>query len=61
MFDLVALLKGTELAMGLGLRSGIGIGGAYPGCMDHMILADESETVEIQKKTLDWTGAFRPT
>jgi hypothetical protein len=24
----VALLKGTELAMGLGLRSGIGIGGA---------------------------------
>jgi hypothetical protein len=28
MFDLVALLKGTELAMGLGLRSGIGIEGA---------------------------------
>jgi len=27
-FDLVALLKGTGLAMGLGLRSGIGIGGA---------------------------------
>jgi hypothetical protein len=31
-----------------------------PGCyirtMDHMISADESETIEIQKKTMDWTG-----
>jgi hypothetical protein len=24
--------------------------------MDHVILADESETIEIQKKTMDWTG-----
>ncbi len=31
-----------------------------PGCyirtMDHVISADESETIEIQKKTMDWTG-----
>ncbi len=31
-----------------------------PGCyiqtMDHMISADESEIIEIQKKTMDWTG-----
>ena len=31
-----------------------------PGCyirtMDHMISADESETIEIQKKTMDCTG-----
>ncbi len=31
-----------------------------PGCyirtMDHVILADKSETIEIQKKTMDWTG-----
>ena len=31
-----------------------------PGCyirtMDHMISADESKTIEIQKKTMDWTG-----
>jgi hypothetical protein len=31
-----------------------------PGCyiqtMDHMISADKSETVKIQKKTMDWTG-----
>ena len=31
-----------------------------PGCyirtMDHGISADESETIEIQKKTMDWTG-----
>jgi hypothetical protein len=24
--------------------------------MDHVISADESETIEIQKKTMDWTG-----
>ena len=24
--------------------------------MDHVISADESETIEIQKKTTDWTG-----
>ena len=31
-----------------------------PGCyirtMDHVISADESETIEIQKKTMDWTS-----
>jgi hypothetical protein len=31
-----------------------------PGCyirtIDHVISADESETIEIQKKTMDWTG-----
>jgi hypothetical protein len=31
-----------------------------PGCyiwtMDHVISADESEMIEIQKKTMDWTG-----
>ncbi len=31
-----------------------------PGCyirtMDHVISADELETIEIQKKTMDWTG-----
>jgi hypothetical protein len=31
-----------------------------PGCyiwtMDHVISADESEAIEIQKKTMDWTG-----
>jgi hypothetical protein len=31
-----------------------------PGCyiqtMDHVISADESETIEIQKKTMDWSG-----
>jgi hypothetical protein len=31
-----------------------------PGCyiwtMDHVISADQSETIEIQKKTMDWTG-----
>jgi hypothetical protein len=31
-----------------------------PGCyirtMDHVISTDESETIEIQKKTMDWTG-----
>jgi len=31
-----------------------------PGCyirtMDHVISADESETIEIQRKTMDWTG-----
>jgi hypothetical protein len=31
-----------------------------PGCyirtMDHVISSDESETIEIQKKTMDWTG-----
>jgi len=31
-----------------------------PGCyirtMDHVISADKSETIEIQKKTMDWTG-----
>jgi len=31
-----------------------------PGCyirtMKHLILVDKSETVEIQKKTMDWTG-----
>jgi len=31
-----------------------------PGCyirtMDHVISADESETIKIQKKTMDWTG-----
>jgi hypothetical protein len=31
-----------------------------PGCyiqtMDHVISADECETIEIQKKTMDWTG-----
>ncbi len=24
--------------------------------MDHVLSADESETIEIQKKTMDWTG-----
>jgi hypothetical protein len=24
--------------------------------MDHVISADESETIEIQKKAMDWTG-----
>ncbi len=24
--------------------------------MDHVISADECETIEIQKKTMDWTG-----
>jgi hypothetical protein len=24
--------------------------------MDHVISADESETIEIQRKTMDWTG-----
>jgi hypothetical protein len=24
--------------------------------MDHVISADESETIKIQKKTMDWTG-----
>ena len=31
-----------------------------PGCyirtMDHVISADESETIEIQRKTMDWAG-----
>jgi hypothetical protein len=27
----------------------------YIRTMDHVILADESETIEIQKKTMDWT------
>ncbi len=31
-----------------------------PGCyirtMDHVISADESKTIEIQKKIMDWTG-----
>jgi hypothetical protein len=26
--------------------------------MKHLILVDKSETVEIQKKTMDWTGAL---
>jgi len=30
--------------------------GCYIRAMDHVISADESETVEIQKKTMDWTG-----
>ena len=28
----------------------------YIRTMDHMISADESETIEIQKKAMDWTG-----
>ena len=28
----------------------------YIWIMDHVISTDESETVEIQKKTMDWTG-----
>jgi hypothetical protein len=28
----------------------------YIRTMDHVILADESETIEIQKKSMDWTG-----
>jgi len=24
--------------------------------MDHVILADKSKTIEIQKETMDWTG-----
>jgi hypothetical protein len=30
--------------------------GCYIRTMDHVISADKSETVEIQKKTMDWTG-----
>jgi hypothetical protein len=30
--------------------------GYYIWTMDHVISADESETIEIQKKTMDWTG-----
>jgi hypothetical protein len=30
--------------------------GCYVWTMDHMILVNESETMEIQKKTMDWTG-----
>jgi hypothetical protein len=30
--------------------------GSYIRTMDHVISADESETIEIQKKTMDWTG-----
>jgi hypothetical protein len=29
--------------------------GCYIGTMDHIISADESEMIEIQKKTMDWT------
>jgi hypothetical protein len=28
----------------------------HSGTMDHVISADESKTIEIQKKTMDWTG-----
>jgi hypothetical protein len=28
----------------------------YIRTMDHVISADESETIKIQKKTMDWTG-----
>ncbi len=35
-----------------------------PGCfirtMDHVILAAESEVIEIQMKTMDWAGVLRP-
>jgi hypothetical protein len=30
--------------------------GYYIWTMDHVISADESETIEIQKKTMAWTG-----
>ncbi len=30
--------------------------GCYVRTMDHVISADESEMIEIQKKTMDWTG-----